>query len=44
MLESDMRAAWAAFLTEVTDPAHKAEFTAQISHCQGKQGFANVRL
>jgi len=36
--------AWAAFLTEVTDPAHKAEFTAQIAACQAKPGFQSIRL
>ena len=43
-LEAEMRTAWSAFLAAITDPAQKTEFTAQISHCQGKQGFANVRL
>ena len=43
-LEAEMRTAWAAFLDAVVAPAHKNEFTAQIAHCQGKRGFANVRL
>ena len=43
-LESEIRTAWAAFLTEVTDPAHKAEFTAQIAACQAKPGFQSIRL
>jgi hypothetical protein len=43
-LEAEMRTAWAAFLTAVVDPAHTKEFAAQLTHCQRKQGFANVRL
>jgi len=43
-LEAEMRAAWGAFLAAVTDPTNRVEFTAQIAHCQGKQGFSNVNL
>jgi len=42
-LGSEMRTAWAAFLA-VVDPLHRAEFTAQLAHCQGKSGFSVLRL
>jgi hypothetical protein len=42
-LESEMRTAWAKFLT-VVNPQHKAEFTAQLAHCQRKPGFSALKL
>lgn len=43
-LESEMRAAWAAFLKAVADPAYKAEFHSQLAICQSKPGFGSVQL
>lgn len=42
-LETEMRTAWAKFLTAV-DPQHRCEFTAQLSRCQRKPGFRAFRL
>jgi hypothetical protein len=42
-LESEMRTAWAKVLDAVDTP-HKPEFATQIAHCQGKAGFAGIRL
>jgi hypothetical protein len=42
-LENEMRTAWAEFLKAVVDP-YKAEFAAQIAHCQAKPGFAALAL
>jgi hypothetical protein len=43
-LEAEMRTAWADFLDAIFDPQHKAEFTAQIAHCQAKPGFSALTL
>lgn len=37
-LESEMRTAWANFLS-VVDPQYKPEFMAQLARCQRKPGF-----
>jgi hypothetical protein len=42
-LESEMRTAWAKFLS-VVDPRHKAEFASQITRCHAKPGFSALRL
>jgi hypothetical protein len=43
-LESEMRLAWAAFLSAVVDPAHKTDFDSQLALCQAKPGFNSVTL
>lgn len=43
-LESEVRAAWTAFLSAILDLAHKTEFETQMANCRAKPGFSEVRL
>jgi hypothetical protein len=43
ILEDEFRTTWSQFIAAVDYP-FKAEFAAQIAHCQAKQGFERIRL